>query len=181
MTPTPNPPSAEDLEDAKHLPWHTIDRAIARYHETQAEADRAGALAGLDNVLEPWFELVTEAMLDARQHLVKVIIATSPTFARNSVGWCEQIRWPVRGIRSNDRVYLVAPEPNREGDPGRIGGPRLMHLIEFPADAIADATVASKFADQFPGAIDPPVVETSSGSGRVVGRPDPGGRDSRSG
>lgn len=154
MNPT-NPPTAEDLEDAHHLPWTVLDRAIAQFDRTRENAARAEALGSLDPRLDLWVELEVIAAIDARYQLTRAIIATNPEFAHHQIQNCERHRWPIRGVRSGGRIFLTFPDPNREGDPGGYDRPPLMMLVDFEAGAVLDSTVTSRFAEVVPGPIRP--------------------------
>lgn len=156
LTPTPTP---EDLSEAQLLPWTTLRRFVDRFERLRADADRAEALASIDNQLDPWAELAVSAAVDARVDLTRAILATGPGFNPSVTSSAEKFRHPVRGVRFGSTVYMAIADPRKsEGELGRLGGDRIMWLLVFEADQVVDATDCEAFAAQIPGPIelDPP-------------------------
>ncbi len=149
INPTPTP-TAEDLEEARDLPWSTLDRLIARFEESRTNAARAEQLGELDRRLQPWVELAISEAIEARFALTRGIIATNPGFER-LVQNCERFRWPTRAIQSGDRIYLVAPDPDREGEPGGYDETPLMKLVDFEVGSILPFTVEAVTEATLPG------------------------------
>ena len=135
----PTPPSAEDLDDARRLGWDVLDRAVARFHESEARAVRAGELATLDPRLERWHEFELRASLDARTELLRVVLMTDPTREYRGGPALEKYRRPPVGVEFNGRLYLATPDPTRDGDDDGPGRPDAMLLVVVDRVAIRDA------------------------------------------
>ena len=145
MTPPPIP-TAEELEELQDLAWNVVDRAVARFTEARAHAERTSQLLDLDPNQNHWAELEVRAALEAESHLINVILATSPDADRYSSCDLERFQAPVRGVRSGDRTYLVVPDSDRETNVGKMDGPPIMRLVVFSGDPILDMGNLSTFA-----------------------------------
>lgn len=145
--PTPTPtPTAEDLENARDLPWDVVDRAIARFEETRAHAERTQELLEFDAGLNQFAELETRLAVDAESHLVNCILATDPGSDQFVSVDLERFWAPTRGVRSGNVTYLVTPQEPRETSPGRIDGPVIMRLVIVRGDdAILDMGDLERF------------------------------------
>ncbi len=149
--PTSTPtPTVDDLDEARDLPWSTLDRLIARFEESRTNAARAEQLGELDRRLQPWVELAISEAIEARFALTRGIIATNPGFAR-LVQNCERFRWPTRAIQSGDRIYLTFADPDREDEPGGYDQPPLMKLVGFEVGSILPFTVQAVTEAMLPG------------------------------
>ncbi len=161
LTPDKPTPTAEELEDAQALPWTILDRLIARFEETAANADRAEELALVDERLGKWAELEVNLAVDARCALTEAIILSSPHFEVQPVRTCDRFRRPALGVRSNGKVYLVHPDPEQDGQAEGYDKPPIMKLVVFAGDAVVDMESASQFAAVVPGPIKPRSAEVA--------------------
>ena len=156
MNPTDKPtPTVEDPADARNLPWTILDRAIARYEETRANLLRDDPLAGLDPRLPLWHELSVAIAVEASSDLLRALIATSPGFGNRPVHHAERFPWPTRGVRSGDRIYLAAADPDRAGEPGGYDRSALMKLVVFDRGDDLDCSPAVLADVILPGPIRP--------------------------
>ena len=162
------PPTAEDLDDARLLPWSTLDRLIARFEQARADASRAEQLGQLDPRLGPFVELAISEVLEARDRLTRGIIATNPGF-HGLVDGCERFRQPTRGIRSGDRIYLTFADPDREGETGGYDEPPMMKLVDFELGSLLPFTVEAVTEATLPGPLPspPPPVEPDPADDQV--------------
>ena len=138
MTPSA-PPTLDDLTEARDLPRAIIARAVERWGETTARAERARDLAELDRRLDKWAEHAGGLAVDAERDLVRAILTVAGDFDRHPSVYPEKLDWPEIGVTLGSTVYLVVPDPDRVGEP-RNDGPDRMTLVVVGRDAIHDMT-----------------------------------------
>jgi hypothetical protein len=139
---TPGDREPDDESDRAELPRDIADRAIARWKEAVAESAEAYRLAEGHRGLESWTDLTTIAAINASRVLIRAILAYDPAYATARRHKAEKRRWTPRGIRSQDKLYITFPDPDRDdgrdGIPEDLDGPDLMQLIVVDAASIID-------------------------------------------
>ena len=134
--------STEAAEDRRELPRDIADRAIARYVEAVRERAEAYRLASGHDEYEPWTDLTTLAAIEAERMLILAILTCDADYCGPRSYKADRRRWEPRGIRSQGRLYITAPNPDRDegrdGIPENLDGPMLMQLVVVEESRIVD-------------------------------------------
>ena len=132
----------EDAIDLRELPRDITDRAIGRWHDAAREQAEACRLAEEHVEYENWTDLTTTAEIAARVFLINAILAYDPEYSGTRRRKAECRRWKPRGVRSHGKLYITAPDEDRDegmdGIPEDLDGPIIMQLFEVDESRIID-------------------------------------------